>query len=100
MVLLDEISRSLFSSVHNSEVNCGPLSDVRSPGMPKRAIQCRRKPLMHASVLHPAMGIASAHRVYQSTMVKRYLMDSDSGSGLTMSTWRDSKSSVRQGTWL
>ena len=33
----------------------------------------------------------SAHRVYWSTMVKRYVMDSDSGSGPTMSTWRDPK---------
>ena len=78
-MLLAEIPRSLFSSVHNSEVNCGPLSDVRSPGTPKRAIQCRRKPLMHVSVLHSAMGIASAHRVYRSTMVKRYVMDSTVG---------------------
>ena len=46
---------------------------------------------MHVSVLHPAMGIAFAHRVYRSTMVKRYVMDSDSGSGPTMSTWRDPK---------
>ena len=36
---------------------------------------------MHVSVLHPAMGIASAHRVYRSTMVKRYAMDSDPGTG-------------------
>ena len=91
MVLLAEIPRSLFSSVHYSEVNCGPLSDMRSPGTPKRAIQCHRKPLMYVSVLHPALGIASAHRVYRSTMVKRYVMDSDSGSGTTMSTWRDPK---------
>ena len=42
-------------------------------------------------VLHPAMGIASAHRVYRSTMVKRYVMDSDSDCGPTMSTWRDPK---------
>ena len=88
MVVLAEIPRSLFNLVHNSEVNCGPLHDMGLPEMPKRAIQCRRKPLMHVSVLHPAMGIASAHQVYRSTIVQRYVMDSDAGIGPTMSTWR------------
>ena len=48
---------TLFSSDHNSEINCRPLSDVRFPGTPKLAIQFWKKPLMHMSVVHPAMEI-------------------------------------------
>ena len=41
---------------------------------------------MHVLVVYPVMEISFAHQVYQSTMVKRYVMNSDSGSRPTMST--------------
>ena len=92
MVLLAEIPRSLFSLVHNSEVNCGPLSNVRSPGTPKQAIQCVSQETLDACLSTASCHEnSSAHRLYKSTMVKRYVMDSDSGSRPTMSTWRDPK---------
>ena len=59
---------------HNFEVNWEPLSEVKSNGMPKWAIQWKTNALAHVSVSVPFSGIASGHLVNRSTMVRRCVM--------------------------
>lgn len=56
---------------HN--VNWEPLSEVRSKGMPKRAIQLKTKALAHVLVSVSFSGIASGHLVKLSIMVRRWV---------------------------
>ena len=59
--------------VHNLDVNCEPLSEVMSKGMPKRAIQWKTNALAHVSVSIPFSGTASGHLVNLSTIVRRWV---------------------------
>ena len=70
MVLLDLMPSSLCSSAHSSDVNCGPLSEIRSAGTPKRANHCLMKAFATVSVLASGSGMASGHRVNLSMTVK------------------------------
>ena len=60
-----------------------------SPGTPKRATQFSRKALAHVSAEMSAIGTASIHLVKRSTIVSKYLMPLDSGSGPTRSRWSE-----------
>ena len=46
---------------HNSEVNCDPLSDVISVGMPKRAIQWSARAFVHVADCATSTGMAYRH---------------------------------------
>ena len=77
-------------------MNCLPLSDVISNGIPNRDIHVIRA-LVQSSAVWSFMGMASGHRVYLSIdtwivdlsymIVNKYLFSLDVGRGPTMSTW-------------
>ena len=52
-------------------VNCKPLSEMTSDGIPKRQTQWERKALVTVSVSMEARGMASSHWVSLSQMVSR-----------------------------
>ena len=68
------------------DVNCDPLSEVMTEGIPKSGIQCLSMALAHSSAVIDLMRTASGHLEVQSTMVKRYENPLDSGNGPTKST--------------
>ena len=100
MVLLDEIPRSLFSSVHNSESNCGPLSDMRSPEMPQVSYPVLQETLdacLSTAFCHGNCFCLPSIPVNNGEEIRH---------GLRLRQWADnvhmerSKASIRQGMWL
>ena len=53
------------------DVNCDPLSEVMTEGIPKSGIQCLNMALAHSSAVIDLTGTASGHLEVLSTMVKR-----------------------------
>ena len=77
---------NLPSYVHIPEVNCRPWSGVVSFGTTKRDTQSFSSARAQESAVASVIGIASRHRVNQSTIVNRYGVPGDGGSGPTIST--------------
>ena len=67
-------------------MNCLPLYDVISNGIPNRDIHVIRA-LVQSSAVWSFMGMASGHRVYLSMIVNKYLFSLAVGRGPTMSKW-------------
>lgn len=55
----------------SSDVNCDPRSDDNSSEMPKRAIQWLMRACAQVEVVMSANGMASGHRVKQSTIANK-----------------------------
>ena len=66
--LTPKLPATVFQS---SEVNCGPLSEERSDGVPKRVTQVAMNARATSVDVTEDSGTASDHRVVWSTMVRR-----------------------------
>ena len=53
------------------DINCDPLSEVMTEGIPNRGIQYLNMAPAHSVAVIDLMGIASGHLEVLSTMVKR-----------------------------
>jgi hypothetical protein len=71
---------------HKEAVNCGPRSDVRPAGTPKRLIQPLNNACAQAAAVVEANGIASGQLEYLSTTVSKCVKPPEGGSGPTIST--------------
>jgi hypothetical protein len=80
----------------SADVNCVPLSDVIVCGTPNLAIQVEQNASAQAEAVMEDRGLASAHRVVRSTMVKMCVLPCEGGSGPTMSTctWEKRRSGM------
>ena len=65
--------RSFIIVDHNSDVNWEPLSEPKSNGVLKQAIQWKTDTLAHVSVPVSFNGITSGHLVNPSTLVRRWV---------------------------
>jgi hypothetical protein len=59
------------NAAHTAEENCGPLSEVRMAGTPKRVTQPAMSAAAQSSAAVDLRGMASHHRVALSMTVKR-----------------------------
>ena len=80
------ILRQEQSSVHISDVNCVPLSEVKTAGTPKLDIQLWSRAFTQSVVLVAERGMASDHLVDQSMTVRRCVYPFDDRSRPTRST--------------
>ena len=69
------------------EVNCVPLSEVTTFGLPNLATQPLRKPCSIVSAVVSVIATASGHHVVLSIMVRTYRFTWSLGNGPTMSMW-------------
>ncbi len=74
---------SLQTEDHRFEVNWRPLSVVMEVRTPKCAIQPETNVLATFSAVIIVIGNASGHLINRSIHVKRYVMFSEGGNGLT-----------------
>ncbi len=63
----------------SAEVNCVPLSEVMVCGTPNLVIQVEQKTSAQAEAVMEDRGMASAHRVVRSTMVKMCVFPCEGG---------------------
>ena len=91
MVGCKSVPSNLLMHDHNSDTNCGPLSEVMCNGTPNLATQFWMYALAIVYVSVSRMGTASSQRVKRSAAVRRYKQPCDSGRGPTKSMWTCSK---------
>lgn len=63
--------RCSASAVQNSNMNCGPLSEVTSDGVPNQATQDMMNTLATSADVVEDRGIASGHLIVLHTTVRR-----------------------------
>jgi hypothetical protein len=56
---------------HKLDVNCAPLSEVMTEGIPNLCIQPEKRAAAQSAAVILLSGIASGQRVVRSTIVKR-----------------------------
>jgi hypothetical protein len=56
---------------HKLDVNCAPLSEVMTDGIPNLCIQPEKRAAAQSAAVTLLRGIASGQRVVRSTIVKR-----------------------------
>jgi hypothetical protein len=93
------VPSKLLMHDHNSDTNCGPLSEVMCNGTPNLATQFWMYALAIVYVSVSRMGTASSQRVKRSAAVRRYELPCDSGRGPTKSMWTCSKRVNAKRTW-